>query len=410
MATENVMPKSVHMQGSLIDSEDFIKGIVRSTLQEFLEAEMTEHIGAGQYERTDERSGQRNGYKPRTINLKVGSIGVSVPQARDGSFHTELFERYQRSERAFTLAVIEMYIKGVSTRKVSDITEQLCGVEFSKSTVSDLCKGLDGAIGVWKSRSLNERPYPYLFVDALYEDVRKDGRVTSSGVLIVTGVRADGRREILDVTIADTESAATYEAMFSSLKERGLSGVLLVTSDAHAGLKAAIARYFQGASWQRCQIHFLRDCTGKVSFRHREELAKDINTIFAKLTYAKALKRATEVAELWREKAPKVAGMLEGDVEQCLRVFAFPEEHQKQLRTNNALERFNEEVRRRTRAIGIFPNEEAALRVIATLCIEKSEDWLSCKPYLDMSLLYVDGTPELLVLDGLGVEQLKKAS
>lgn len=378
---------------SLIDTEDFIKGAVQRALQEFLRSEMAEYLRADLYERSAERTGQRNGYKDRTLHLKVGSVYLKIPQTRDGSFHTELFSRYQRSERAFTLAIIEMWMKGVSTRKVKDITEQLSSVSFSKSTVSELCKSLDAQVNAWRSRDLSSHTYPYLFVDALYEDIRQGSAVTSEGVLIVCGIRDDGRREILDVAIANTESEASYNDLFSSLKERGVSGVMLVTSDAHSGLKSAIRRYFQGASWQRCQVHFMRDALKKISAKGRKELSEDINSIFEETQKDKAMKKAFEVADKWRKAAPRVASLIDNDIEQCLNALSFPAEHRISIRTNNMIERLNEEIRRRDRVIVIFPNEESALRLICSLCIEKSEQWLEGRPFLDMSLLDVDDDP-----------------
>ena len=411
MATWNLTLTDKENQTALVDAEDYLKKMVEMSLQQILEAEMSEYLGAEPYERTDGRIGLRNGYKDRTLHLRIGSVYLKVPQARDGSFHTELFARYQRSERAFTLAIVEMWIKGVSTRKVADITDALCSVTFSKSSVSELCKSLDQEVAAWKARDLSSHAYPYLYVDALYEDVRKGGSVVSEGVLIVCGVRDDGRREILDVAIADTESTATYNELFSSLKERGVSGVMLVTSDAHKGLKAAIKRYFQGSAWQRCQVHFIRDATGKVSLKRRGELASDIGSIFEKTSRELAMKRASEVADKWRGIASSVATMIDEDIEQCLSVLAFPEEHQKSLRTNNLMERLNEEIRRRDRVIGIFPNEASALRLICAVCIEKSEAWVTeSGTYLDMSLLYVEDEPVAAVIEYMKFREERKAS
>ena len=375
---------------SLIDTEEFIRDIVNTALQEFLEAEMREYIHADPYERTDERTGLRNGYKSRVLNLKVGQVYLDIPQARDGSFHTELFSRYQRSERAFTLAIIEMWLKGVSTRKVWEITHALSSITFSKSTVSELCKSLDAHVAAWKTRDLSSHTYPYLFVDGLYEDIRIGGRVVSEGILIASAIRDDGKREILDVTCADTESAASYNDLFSSLRERGVSGVICVTSDAHAGLKSSIKRYFQGASWQRCQVHFMRDIAKKVSLRRRSELCADIGSVFEMDKRDEAMELIHALASKWRDAAPRAALMLEDDIEQCLANLAFPEEHRKSIRTNNFMERINKEIRRRDKVIEIFPNEASALRLISALCIEYSEQWAAEKPYLDMSLLDVD--------------------
>jgi transposase-like protein len=403
--------KRAATQAALIDSEDFIRDIVRDVLQQFLEAEMTAYLGAGPYERSEKRTGMRNGYKPRMLKLKVGTITLSVPQARDGSFSTELFNRFQRSEKALTLAIMEMYVDGVSTRKVTDITEQLCGTSFLKSTISELCGSLDKQVTAWKASDLSSHSYPYVFVDAIYKDVRKAASVISEGMLIVTAIRDDGKREILDAVVADTESAPAYEDLFCSLKGRGLRGVLLVVSDAHAGLKEAISRYFQGAAWQRCQVHFVRDCMGKVSFKYRSELAADINSIFAESTRKAAINKALRVADTWKHICEKVANMIEEDIEQCLSCLAFPQQHRKRIRTNNSIERLNEELRRRSRVIRIFPNEAAMLRLVATLCMEQSETWVTGRKYLDMDLLKTkQDTTGIEMLGKTGMDEMKQAS
>jgi putative transposase len=249
-------------QGVLLDDPGFLKEIVERVVRELLEAEMSEHIGAAPYERTEGRRGHRNGYKPRTLRTRVGTLNLLVPRDREGTFRTRLFARYQRNEKALVLALMEMYVEGVSTRKVKDITEELCGASFSKSVVSSLAGSLDAELSAWRSRPLEAEDYPYLFVDARYEKVRVDGRVASQGVLVVSGIRDDSFREILAVEVADTESEATYQELFRSLKRRGLSGVELVVSDDHEGLKSAISRHFQGASHQRCQVHYTRNLLG----------------------------------------------------------------------------------------------------------------------------------------------------
>jgi putative transposase len=259
-------------QGILLDNPSFLKEIVERVLQELLEAEMTEHVGAAPYERTTERKGHRNGHKPRTLRTRVGTLNLFVPQDREGTFSTRLFSRYQRNEKALVLALMEMYVEGISTRKVKDVTEELCGTSFSKSLVSSLAGRLDAELEAWRSRPLEAASYPYLFVDARYEKVRVDGRVVNQGVLVVSGVRDDGFREIFAVEVADTESEATYQELFRSLKRRGLSGVELIISDDHEGLKAAIARHFQGASHQRCQVHYSRNLLGMVGYARRKEL------------------------------------------------------------------------------------------------------------------------------------------
>jgi putative transposase len=241
-------------QEILLDDPDFLREIVERVLQEMLEVEMTEHVGAAPYERSVTRTGHRNGYKPRTLRTRVGTLNLLVPQDREGTFSTRLFSRYQRNEKALCLALMEIYVEGVSTRKVKEVTEELCGTSFSKSLVSSLAGSLDSELEAWRDRRLEARAYPYVFVDARYEKVRVDHKVVNQGVLVLSGVRDDGFRELLGVGIADTESEATYQEFFRSLKRRGLSGVQLVVSDDHEGLKSAIARHFQGASHQRCLL------------------------------------------------------------------------------------------------------------------------------------------------------------
>jgi len=374
-------------QEALIDTPELVRGIVLAALQEILEAEMTEHVGAKRHERTDDRTGQRNGYKSRTLSTRVGTLTLMVPQDRDGTFSTKLFARYQRVEKALVLALMEMYVVGVSTRKVARVTEELCGTSFSKSTVSALCGRLDAELEAWRTRCLSGHAWPYLFVDARYEKVRRAGRVVSHGVLIVYGVRDDGFREIVAVAVADTESEATYHDLFSNLKARGLSGVVLVTSDAHPGLKAAIARHFQGASWQRCQVHFDRDLLAKISFKHRPQLACDLREIWAAGTPGSAMAAAARVADAWRGSHPKVADAIDDSVEECLTILHFPAGHRLFLRTNNALERFNQEIKRRTRVVRIFPNEASALRLVSALAVETSEEWMTNRRFLDMDAL-----------------------
>jgi len=388
MATDHRRVGAELAQGVLLDDPGFLKEIVERVVQELLEAEMSEHIGAAPYERSAARTGQRNGYKPRTLRTRVGTLNLLVPQDREGTFSTGLFSRYQRNEKALVLALMEMYVEGVSTRKVKDITEELCGTSFSKSVVSSLAGSLDAELRAWRSRPLEAAAYPYVFVDARYEKARVDGRVASQGVLVVSGVRDDGFREILGVEVSDTESEATYQELFRSLKRRGLSGVELVVSDDHEGLKSAISRHFQGASHQRCQVHYARNLLGMVGVAKRKELATDLRAIFAAPAREQALQIASSVSEKWREKGnEKVAEHVEEHIEGCLACLAFPESHHRHIRTTNGLERFNQELKRRTRVVRIFPNREACLRLVSALAVEQSEEWLTGRRYLDMEEL-----------------------
>lgn len=372
-------------QSVLTDDPDFLRLLVERVVQAVLETEMTAHLHAEPYERSAERRGYRNGSKSRQLNTRVGTLTLQVPQDRDGTFSTQLFARYQRNEKALVLALMEMYVEGISTRKVREITEVLCGTSFSKSLVSELAGQLDEELDAWRNHPLTETTYPYLSVDARYEQVRQDGRIVSQGVLIVAGVRADGHREILAVAVADTESEATYHQVFRDLKARGMSGVRLVTSDAHKGLKAAIDRHFQGASWQRCQVHFARDLVKMVGAGRRGELAADVREIFAATTREQTMAISEAVAARWERSHPAVARLIEEGVEDCLACLAFPLAHRPRIRTTNGLERLHEEIKRRTRVVRIFPNAEACLRLVTALCVEQSEEWVSGRCYLGMN-------------------------
>ncbi len=371
-------------QEVLLDDAGFLREIVQRVLQEVLETEMTEHVGAAPHERTAERKGHRNGYKPRTLRTRVGTLNLLVPQDREGTFSTKLFSRYQRNEKALVLALMEMYVEGVSTRKVKDITEELCGTSFSKSLISSLAGSLDSELQAWRVCQLEAKAYPYLFVDARYEKARVDSRVVSQGVLVVSGVRDDGFREILAVEVADTESEATYQELFRSLKARGLCGVELVISDDHRGLRAAVERHFQGASWQRCQVRYARNFLGMVGHTRRKELSEGLRGVFAAPSREVALRLASEMAARWRMSHPRVAEHLEEHIEECLSCLAFPESHRRRIRTTNGLERLNQEIKRRTRVVRIFPNREACLRLVTALAVEQSEEWLTGRRYLDM--------------------------
>lgn len=373
-------------QAALLDDPEFLRGLVERAVQAILEAEMTAHLGAARYERTAARTGYRNGTKPRTLHTRVGTLELRVPQDRDGTFSPDLFARYQRNEQALVLALLEMYLQGVSTRKVAAITEQLCGTSFSKSQVSALAGRLDTELAAWRERPLAVS-YPYLSVDARYEYVRIDGQVVSQGVLTVAGVRDDGRRKLLVVAVADTESEATYQELFRSLKARGLRDVRLVTSDDHAGLRAAISRHFQGASWQRCQVHFARNLLGLVSAKHRARLGENLRDVFAATNAAQAQATARTCAAAWQASHPQVAAKLETELADCLACYAFPAAHRPRLRTTNGLERFHQELKRRTRVVRIFPNRAALLRLVTALAMEQSEEWVSGRRYLDLELL-----------------------
>jgi transposase-like protein len=365
-----------------IGGEDFVRQLVERTVQQVLEAEMTSFLGAESYERNGERRGWRNGFKPRTLKTRVGELELMVPKDRDGEFQTELFERYQRSEKAFVAALLQMYVEGVSTRKVTEITEALCGLEVSKSQVSALTAKLDAEINEWRMRPLSEA-YPYLIFDARYEKVRRGGSVVSQGVLVAIGISQTGYREVLGCWVAESESEASWSAVFSELKQRGLSGVLYVVSDDHQGMVKAIARHFQGAVWQRCQVHFVRNALALCGQQQRPQVLRLIKAVTEAATREAAQAAlAVAVAEL-KKKAPKVARLLEESGEEILGVYALPETHRKRIRTTNMLERQNQELKRRTRVVRVFPHEQSLLRLIAALLMETNQEWMG-RIYLRM--------------------------
>ena len=402
MAQMDATPSPAALQEALLDDPEFLRRVVQSVLQRLLEAEITQHLQAEPYERNPERRGYRNGYKSRQVKTRVGTLYLLVPQDREGTFKTELFERYQRSEKALVLSLMEMYLEGVSTRKVREVTETLCGTSFGKSTVSELVGQLDEDLWAWRERPL-EVAYPYLTVDARYEFVRQHHQVVSQGVLVVTGVREDGHREILAVEVAHTESEATYQELFRRLKERGLRGVRLITSDDHQGLKAAIGRHFQGVAWQRCQVHFSRNLLGRVGKKDRKHLAEDLRRVFNAPALEWAREAASEAARSWSKSHPVLARQFEEGIEACLTCFSFPAPHRLKIRSTNGLERLNQEIKRRTRVVRIFPNTDSCLRLVTALCLEQSEEWISGKRYLDMSWLTEPaGEEELSQPEGLG--------
>ncbi len=370
-------------QFALLNDPDFLNQAVTRFLQQFLEAEITSFLQADPYERTGDRTGYRNGYKPRIVKTRVGRIELSVPQDREGRFSSELFARFQRSEKALILALQEAYLQGVSTRKVTKITEQLCGTSFSKSQVSDLCQDLDEDINAWRERSLDQA-YPYLIIDATYLHIRSRGQVATQGVLIVSGIAQSGHRDILSIDVAHTETEATYADLFKDLKKRGLKGVQLVISDHHEGLQNAIKRYFQGASWQHCQTHFHRNIKGITPPKYQREVAEALKDVFNAPDLATAQQRLSSMMDTYEEILPNVVDKIDRDIIHCLACFHFPQKHQRRIRTTNLLERLNREIKRRADVVQIFPNQEACQRLIGALCMEWSEEWITGRRYLDM--------------------------
>lgn len=367
----------------LLNGQDGLAKLLETVLNQVLEAQISESVGAERYERHEERVGYRNGYRARQLYTRIGPVTLQVPQTRDGSFSTDIFQRYQRSEQAFVLALMEMVVNGVSTRKVTHITEELCGVSFSKSTVSSLCSGLDARVRAFNERRFDGQSFPFILVDALFFKSRIEDRVVSRAALTISGVRSDGMREILGVQIGDTESFATWDETLRWLKGRGLQGVLFVISDQHSGLKEAIHKHFQGASWQRCQVHLMRNILGSCSLRYRPEVATYAKLVLQAPDMKEARRRLDEFVERFQKTAPKSVACLEEAFEDAMAVMVLPEKYRKRLRTTNMQERLNEEIRRRERVIRIFPNDESALRMFGALLAEQNEAWQT-RRYLDM--------------------------
>ena len=374
------------IQKVLLDDEDFLRSLLQKSLQNYLQVEFDAFIQADRYERSESRRGYRNGSYLRTVKTRVGAIELSVCRDREGQFHTELFRRYQRNEQAFVLTLIDMYINGVSTRKVKKVVEDLCGLNISKSLVSSLTKELDATIKRWRNRSL-ERSYPYLVVDARYEDVRVGGVVMSQAILIVVGISESGHREILSIDIGDSENEVIWTEVFKGLKERGLKGVRYVVSDDHKGLVKALKRQFQGVAWQRCQVHFIRNFISKLSRKDVRRYIIRLKDIFSAPDVESARERKEMLVRDLEVKKPELAEWLDREIEYCFTVYSLPEEHRRRMRSTNMLERFNQELLRRSRVIRIFPNKASCLRLFGSMCIEQSEIWQSGRKYLDMSLI-----------------------
>ena len=366
---------------SLLGEKDAIAGLLEEVLNQVLEAQVTEQIGAGRYERTEGRAAYRNGYRARQLYTRVGPLTLRVPQLRDGSFSTEIFARYQRSEQALVLSLMELVVNGVSTRKVTRITEELCGASFSKSTVSQLCTALDARVRAFNERRLGV--FPFVLVDAMYLKARDGESVESKAALIVSGVNAEGNREVLGVRIGDSESEAFWLETFRWLKGRGLKDVAYIVSDDHNGLVSAARRSFQGAIWQRCQVHFMRNVLSYTPSRHKATVGEGLKRIFRAETATEARERCAAFAEAMERKAGKAIACLESGIEDALAVMALPAKYRRRMKSTNMQERLIQEVRRRERVIRIFPNEASALRLVGALLAEINEEWQE-RRYLDM--------------------------
>jgi len=384
---KHLTPKLKEIKEQLTAREDYLRPLVGLLVQEVLEAEMNEALGAQKGERTEGRMGYRSGYYVRNLVTRVGRLELRVPQDRQGRFSTQLFERYQRSERALVAALGEMYVQGVSTRKVKAITEELCGQEFSASTISAINQRLDEELERFMCRQLQEE-YSYVILDARYERVRQEGIISSRAVLVAIGVDWEGRRQVLGVELANRESSSSWKEFLLRLKSRGLRGVIFVVSDDHPGLKSAIAQVLPEALWQRCYVHFLRNALDYLPRRKADDdCLTELRWFYERRNVEEARRDLTAWLAKWQGKYPKLCEWVENNIEETFTFYRLPKEHHKHLKSTNVLERLNQELKRRTQVIRIFPNEASALRLLRALAVEIHEGWLESPRYLNMEAL-----------------------
>jgi putative transposase len=382
----------------LAGDADLMREIVRAAVSEILEVEMTEALGAERGERTEGRLGYRAGYYSRSLVTRVGKLELRVPRDRDGRFSTQLFERYSRAEKALVGALAEMYVQGVSTRKVKAITEELCGHSFSASAISRINAELDESLAEFSSRRLEE-PYPYLICDARYERVREGGVIRSQAVLIAIGVNTDGYRCVLGVEAAARESTSSWRDFLAGLRARGLGGIELVVSDDHPGLRRGIAEVLPEAAWQRCYVHFLRNALDHLPRKAVDDCLQELRWLYDRRNLAEAQRDLAAWLERWQATYPRLCAWVEENISETLTFYRLPREHHKHMKSTNMLERLNEEIRRRTRVVRIFPNQESCLRLVRALAVETHEGWLEEHRYLNMALLAEQRKEQMRMLE-----------
>jgi len=360
-----------------------LPNLIRVMVNEAMRIERENYLGAKPYERSEERQGHANGYKPKTVKTRVGEVTFDVPQVREGGFYPHSLEKGMRSERALLLTLAEMYVQGVSTRKVAAITERLCGTQISASQVSRAAQTLDEELEAWRNRTLGE--IVYLYLDARYEKVRQVGSVRDAAILMACGVKRDGRRSILGISVSLSEAEAHWRAFLEGLVKRGLSGVRLIISDDHAGMEAARKAVFTGVPWQRCQFHLQQNAQSYVpKVGMRKEAAEDIRVVFNAPDRELAETFLKKAVEKYAVLAPRLADWMEVNIPEGFTVFSLPRTHQRKLRTSNLLERLSQEIKRRTRIVRVFPNAQSCLRLISALLMEVGEEWEYGRLYLDL--------------------------
>ena len=371
-----------------VNNENPMLHLMEFLLGHLMEAEVEVIVGADKSERTDKRTNYRSGYRGRRFDTRLGSIDLKVPKLRSGGYVPSFLSRGKRCEEALIAVVAEAYVCGTSTRKMDELMQSLGIIGISKSQVSQITKSLDTEAEAFRTRSLQGRAYPILMVDALYEKVRVDGAVQSTAVMVVCGINAEGRREVVGIELMPEESKDAYLSMFNSLKERGLDKPVLIISDAHKGLVSAIAEGFPGALWQRCKVHFMRNILAHVSQKGKDEVAGCLKEIWLAPTKKAALARAKEFCQAFRNRYPKAVETLENGLEDSLTFYAFPKIDSRKIASSNMLERLNREFRRRSKVVTVFPSIEAYLRLLTTYVIEYTDDWQNTgRAYIDASSL-----------------------
>ena len=386
-------PKKEFEQAVKRDVQTRVREGVKAVLEEVLQEEMTEHLEAGYRELTPTRRGQRNGHYTRNLVTPAGRIErLEVPRDREGEFVTEVFERYKRMTGDVEEAVLEMYLSGISVRKIAGVTDSLSRVKIGKDAVSRIASRLEGQQKEWRGRPLEEKEYPYLYLDATYLKLRWGASVTSMALLACVGVDEGGFREVLTVEVAGTEKGEAYASLLRGLIDRGLKGVRLVVSDDHEGIKTAVASELPGVKWQRCVVHFERNVLSHVPASSMAEVTQDLKTIFKVRRKQTALALAEEFVELYGKRFPKAVSVFEAGIGDALTHLSFPGSHHARIRTTNMLERLFKEIKRRTRVVGLFPNETSASTLATEIMLRSSEEW-ALKRYLTMDALEASGNP-----------------
>ena len=367
--------------------EDAFAKLMKVLLDQILQAESAQQLGADAYERTEDRSDYRNGTRTRSLVTRIGKIDLEVPRHRNVPFKTQLFENYQRNEQALIATMMEMVVQGISTRKVQKVTEELCGTPFSKSTVSEICKELDRSVLQFKERLLPVK-YPFIIADAIYFKVREDHRIHSKAFFYAIGINGNGHKEILGFDIYSAENPTNWKDFFSKLKSRGLQGVDLVISDAHQGLVQSIKECFPDSSWQRCQVHLMRNILDKCPKRYQEGLSCELKDMFNASTLKEARKLKESICEEYGEIAQEAVNILDDGFEDSMTVMALPSKYRVSLRTSNVIERANRELRRREGVIQIFPNEASMIRLMGAVLMDLHNEWSLGNRLFDMQAYF----------------------